>query len=258
MPSAGAGSSTDQLVEPGEVATVTEDLSEPDGDELADEDAGHGLVHAAEDTDGPPSDDGQEAEAAPAPVAAKGGGRSRGRGAGGRGKGRGGGRGGKGGRGAAASATADGAAAAAPAVRASKYQWKDASSHTFTPRAEYAGETEPQLSSAFDDLTSKSRPWQFFKRLDRSDDEYKEAAVNSNKYREWRAGHDMDGPDGHRSYPDAGSITETDLRLLDAAILLNGLDPAVSRQHRVYRSDHADVCLSVYCRFRLLCSVLSL
>ena len=106
------------------------------------------------------------------------------------------------------------------------------SSHTFTPRAAYDGEEEPQLGEQFDELTPRSRPWQFFKRLDASDEDYQERARNSERYRDWRAGYDMDGPNGKRCYDGAGKITEADMRLLDAALLLNGLDPAVSRHHQ--------------------------
>ena len=40
--------------------------------------------------------------------------------------------------------------------------------------------------------------------------------------------HDLDGP-GKRCYDGAAEITAADMRLLDAAYILNGLDPATSR-----------------------------
>ena len=92
------------------------------------------------------------------------------------------------------------------------------------------------LSELFDGLTSKSRPFEFFKKLDAPESEYLERAANSEGYRAWRIAHKMDaiGKDGQpkKSYRDASEISNVDMRLLDAAIILNGLDPAVSRHHQ--------------------------
>ena len=186
MPSAGAGGSADLLPGPGEVATDPAHNLGAKEDVLADEEVRPEQLHAESDDDGPPSDDGMERAAAPAAAPA----------VGGRGRGRGGGwGGGKGGqaRGRGRGGRADAPSAAPPAnppaaAQPSKYQWKDESSHTFTPRAAYDGEEEPQLSEEFGELTPRSRPWQYFKRLDASDKDYQERALNSERYRNWRAG----------------------------------------------------------------------
>ena len=89
------------------------------------------------------------------------------------------------------------------------------------------------LSKAFDGLTSKSRPHGWFKIVDAPDQEYHERGSNSENYRSWWHAYGLDGKDKHgnnkRCYDGAGKITATDMRLLDASIILNGLDPVVSR-----------------------------
>ena len=160
-----------------------------------------------------------------APVPAPGASRGRAKGSkGGRGRAR------SGGRGAAAS---DAPAVAAPAPATSKYTWENVADHTFTPRVKYSGSKRPVLSKAFDGLTSKSRPHGWFKIVDAPDQEYHERGSNSENYRSWWHAYGLDGKDKHgnnkRCYDGAGKITATDMRLLDASIILNGLDPVVSR-----------------------------
>ena len=48
------------------------------------------------------------------------------------------------------------------------------------------------------------------------------------RYRAFRYLHDLDGPN-KKCYDGAAEITYANMRFLDASILLNGLDPAVSR-----------------------------
>ena len=49
------------------------------------------------------------------------------------------------------------------------------------------------------------------------------------RYRAFRYLHDLDGPN-KKCYDGAAEITYANMRFLDASILLNGLDPAVSRE----------------------------
>ena len=71
-----------------------------------------------------------------------------------------------------------------------------------------------------------------------------ERAVNSESYRAWRALYKKDGkgPDGSgkKCYNGATPITYADIRTLDASIILNGLDVAVSRE-KVYAHDRLAV-----------------
>ena len=218
----GAGSSSDPPPGPDSSVGDAVEQEEASGEELEDQEDGDGLVFAPSDEDGPSDDDGT-VQAAPVAAPAASRGRAKG-GKGGRGRSR------SGGRGAADSAAPE---AAAPAPAKSKYTWKNVADHTFAPRVKYAGSKLPVLSKAFDGLTSKSRPCEWFKVVDAPDKEYQERAANSENYRSWRHAMGSDGKDGQgnnkKCYDGAGKITATDMRLLDASIILNGLDPVVSR-----------------------------
>ena len=139
----------------------------------------------------------------------------------GRGRGRGRGRGGRGEPG--------GAAAGAP--QQGKYAWVDIDYHNFTPRASWEAAALPKLGKLFDGLDHDSEPWRFFEACDALEQEYRDRATNSEKYRYHRFIKDLDGP-GKKCYDGAADITYADMRYLDAALLLNGLDPAVSHQTR--------------------------
>ena len=234
MPSTGAGTSADHADGPAAAVGDPTDATEPLEGTPADEEDDEELVFGADDKESIADEDEWLPSRSPAPAAA-----AKRRGGKGRGHGRGRGRA----RGAAAAPSAAPAApapsaapAAAPAEKVQKYKWKDVAQHKFTPRVQYAGEELPVLSELFDGLTSKSSPYEFFEKLDAPDSEYLKRAVNSENYRDWRVAHKMDGmgKDGmaKRSYRDAAQIEYADMRLLDAAILLNGLDPAVSRHHQ--------------------------
>ena len=93
-------------------------------DEIADLEIDEDLLHQASDSDGDSEEEEAVQAAAPAPAPAAAANRGRGRsakGAGAPGKGRG------------------GKARPAAAAAGQKYPWVDASTHTFAPRAEYAG-----------------------------------------------------------------------------------------------------------------------
>ena len=215
------------------------DADAVEGDAPAQFDAGHAEADESgdeeliqSDTESGPSeasDEGSEAAPAAAPAAARGRGRGRGKGAakGGRAAGRGGGRG-------------RGAGGAAAAGKQPKYKWVDESKHTFVARRAYAGEKLPKLSAKFDGLDLQSPISAWFEPFDLPDDKYTERAVNSNAYREWRALYKKDGTNqdgsGKRCYDGATPITYADMRTMDASELLNGLDPAVSRE-KVYAHD---------------------
>ena len=128
---------------------------------------------------------------------------------------------------------AGGAGDAGPAARQTKYRWVDADQHTFTPRLKYGGSEVPVLGSEFGHLDVDSAYAEWFKMFDAPEDEYMERAANSEGYRHYRALHKLDGKNadgaGKRCYDGAGKITYADMRHLDAKILLDGLDPAVSR-----------------------------
>ena len=118
---------------------------------------------------------------------------------------------------------------AAAGSKQPKYTWVDIKDHVFTPRVPYAGSELPKLHATFDHLTTESRPHEWFKVLDAPEEEYHERAANSEKYRSYRFGHDLDGKD-KKAYDGATPITYADMRTLDAFHLLSGLDPAVSRE----------------------------
>ena len=139
------------------------------GDVEADVSGDEGLIHSDEDEAASESSQVDAAvAAAAAAAAAKGRGRDRGKGgrkggragAKGRGRGRGGGDG-----------------------KQPKYVWVDAADHEFTPREEYGGAKQPQLSSKFDGLSLDSPIAEWFVQFDGPDTEYTERAVNSNDYR---------------------------------------------------------------------------
>jgi len=112
----------------------------------------------------------------------------------------------------------------------SKYKWVDVDKHVFTPRVEFDGEENPWLGDDLAHLKWDDAPELWFEAFVAPESEYKERASNSQKYRGWRAGNDMDGPDGKMSYDGAADIEVADMYMLDAFILLAGLDPAVSRE----------------------------
>jgi hypothetical protein len=76
--------------------------------------------------------------------------------------------------------------------------------------------------------------------MDAPEDEYTLRAANSEKYRAYRAYWDLDGPNGKKCYGDAGEMQYADMRYSDAFILVNGLDPAVSRE-KIYASNRLAV-----------------
>ena len=165
---------------------------------------------------------GGDAEEPEAPRAAAKGGRGGGKGGGRAGSGARGKGGGKGGR--------AGAPATAAAPRAEpKYKWVDLDQHTFTPRAAWSGEELPTLGEELADLKWDDAPEKWYAKFAAPQSEFELRAANSEKYRDYRHGHDMDGP-GKRSYDGATKITVADMHMLDAFILLAGLDPAVSRE----------------------------
>ena len=199
-----------------------EDEAEPTAAEveLADEEDAGSLLDGSSGSDEDDDDIDEPAPAlAAAPAAARGRGKARGKGAarGGRAAAR----GGKGGR---AGGRGGGDDAKAP-----KYTWVDVDKHTFTVRAPWNGEERPWLGPALIDLKWDDPPEKWYAHFVASDDEYKERALNSDKYRGWRFGNNMDGP-GKRCYDGAQDITAADTQMLDAFLLLTGLDPAVSRQ----------------------------
>ena len=112
-----------------------------------------------------------------------------------------------------------------------KYAWVDIDYHNFTPRASWEAAALPKLGKLFDGLDHDSEPWRFFAACDAPEQEYRDRATNSEKYRYHRFIKDLDGP-GKKFYDGAADITYADMRYLDAALLLNGLDPAVSHQTR--------------------------
>jgi hypothetical protein len=87
------------------------------------------------------------------------------------------------------------------------------------------------LGKLFEGLDHDSETWSFFAVCDAPEQEYRDRATNSEKYRAHRFIKDLDGP-GKKCYDGAAEITYADMRYLDAALLLNGLDPAVSHQTR--------------------------
>ena len=192
-----------------------------DGDDLADLEERESLVHSGSEDAGSECSKAPSEEEPPA-AAAPGKGRGRGRGRGkGAGRGRGRGRGAKGrGMGAQDAAGDDAGGAPGPAPpKPSKYVWVDASEHVFSPRVEFEGELLPTLSSKFDGLTVDSEPWEWFKVMDAPEKEYHDRASNSEKYRGYRYGNDLDGP-SKRCYDGAGEILYQDIRYLDAYTLL--------------------------------------
>lgn len=110
-----------------------------------------------------------------------------------------------------------------------KFKWVDAATRTFTPRVEWTASDFPTLAPHLDHLTASSPPHEFFMAVDAPDAEYELRARNSEVYRYWRAIYDMDGPGAVRVYDGAAKIEYADMRYMDAAVLLHGLDPAVSR-----------------------------
>ena len=202
-------------------------------DDVADEEDDEALVHSSSEDAG--SEHSVESEAAPAaapPAAPAGRGRGRGRARGGGARGR--------GRGRAGAAAGDAAGdAEAAAEKPSKYPWVDAASHTFTPRYEWDGEELPWLDGTFDGLTSKSSPAEWFAKVDAPDKEYEMRAANSEKYRSYRFLHDLDGP-SKKCYDGAGEMQVADMRMMDAFLLLGGLDPAVSRD-KIFESNRLEL-----------------
>ena len=207
------------------VPEAAEAGEEAAGSDVADEESCASLEESAVSEDGSEeSEDGQQGPAAaPAAASAGKGGRGKGgRGNGGRGGGGGGGR--AGGRGGAKAPTG-----------ADKWKWVDVDKHTFKERAAWEGEDRPTLGEDLAHLKWTDDPVAWFKPFDAPDSEYELRATNSEKYRSFRHGRDMDGV-GKRSYGDACKIEVADMRMLDAFILLSGLDPAVSRRH-IYDSN---------------------
>lgn len=163
---------------------------------MADLEERESLVHSGSEDAGSESSRARSEEEPPA-AAPPGKGRGRGRGRGkGAGRGRGRGRGAKGRGKGAGDADADDADGA---PKPSKYVWVDASDHVFSPRVEFEGEPLPKLSSKFDSLTVDSEAWEWFQLMDAPEKEYQDRATNSEKYRGYRYGNDLDGP-GKRCY----------------------------------------------------------
>lgn len=137
-------------------------------DEIADLEIDEDLLNQASDSVGDSEEEEavQAAAPAPAPAAAanRGWGRSA-KGAGAPGKGRG------------------GKARPAAAAAGQKYPWVDASTHTFAPRAEYAGKEAWEPARKLWDLNYKSPPHEIFALVDAPDSEYELRAVNSERYR---------------------------------------------------------------------------
>lgn len=105
--------------------------------------------------------------------------------------------------------------------------------HNFTPRASWEGAALAKLGKLFDGLDHDSEPWRFFEACDALEQEYRDRATNSEKYRAHRFIYDLDGP-GKKCYDGAADITYADMRYLDTALLLNGLDPATKPARRRY------------------------
>ncbi|KAL1499816.1 hypothetical protein AB1Y20_012501 [Prymnesium parvum] len=122
-----------------------------------------------------------------------------------------------------------GAPARAGSARPSKYTWAFASSHTFTSRAKWEGAEYPRLAPHLAHLTTASEPHEFFQAVDAPEEEYTNRARHSELYRTHRKYFELDGQ-GVACYEDAANIEYADMRYLDAAVLLHGLDPAVSRE----------------------------
>lgn len=126
------------------------------------------LLHPASGSVGDSEEEEAVQAAAPAPAPAAAANRGRGRsakGAGAPGKGRG------------------GKARPAAAAAGQKYPWVDASTHTFAPRAEYAGKEAWEPARKLWDLNYKSPPHEIFALVDAPDSEYELRAVNSERYR---------------------------------------------------------------------------
>lgn len=123
---------------------------------------------------------------------------------------------------------------AAPAPPTSKYTWHHLSEHTWTARAVWQGSEQPEVAPAFGHLTWQSQPHEFFQVIDAPDREYMDRAANSELYRSYRHYHELDGRNKNneaiKSYDGAAPVHYADMRYLDAVVLLNGLDPAVSRE----------------------------
>lgn len=129
-------------------------------------------------------------------------------------------------------------------VKEAKYQWEFAAQLASTPRAVWQDHELPQISPAFEHLTWESQPHEFFQVMDASDREYSERAANSELYRSHRQFHELDGRNQNnytvKSYDGAAAMKYSDMRYLDASGLLNGLDPAVSRD-LMFENDHLAV-----------------
>lgn len=110
-----------------------------------------------------------------------------------------------------------------------KYKWSFPQGRTFSARMAWEGEDLPTPAPHLNHLTAFSQPHEFFQAVDAPEAEYQQRADNSNVYRTWRALYDMDGK-GVVCYEGAASIQYADMRYMDAAVLLHGLDPAVSRR----------------------------
>ena len=137
-------------------------------DEIADLEIDEDLLHPASGSVGDSEEEEAVQAAAPAPAPAAAANRGRGRsakGAGAPGKGRG------------------GKAWPAAAAAGQKYPWVDASTHTFAPRAEYAGKEAWEPARKLWDLNYKSPPHEIFALVDAPDSEYELRAVNSERYR---------------------------------------------------------------------------
>mgnify|MGYP006155201475 CR=1 FL=1 len=77
---------------------------------------------------------------------------------------------------------------------ADRFNWVPLSEHKFTPRAVYTGSDQPKLSLAFSGLSTSSRPYEFYQKVDGPEQEYLDTANHSEKYRAHRYLNDMDGP----------------------------------------------------------------
>ena len=137
-------------------------------DEIADLEIDEDLLHPASGSVGDSEEEEADQAAAPAPAPAAAANRGRGRsakGAGAPGKGRG------------------GKAQPAAAAAGQKYPWVDASTHTFAPRAEYAGKEAWEPTEELWDLDYRSSPAKIFASVGAPDSEYELRAANSEKYR---------------------------------------------------------------------------